>query len=148
MDLRRYAEGKKESIRSGLKKMGWKQWMVCLLLGVLMAVAAMPVSHDKKQMQTDLLSENDTAEAEKTQMEEKLEILLESVEGVGKVQVILMTDEKKNSQGFYGSGGMEVTGVLIAAQGGDDAVVVQNIQQAVMALFQVEAHKIKVMKMK
>ena len=29
-----------------------------------------------------------------------------------------------------------------------DPVTVQNIQQAVMALFQVDAHKIKIMKMK
>ena len=33
------------------------------------------------------------------------------------------------------------------AEGGDDPGVVQNITEAVMALFGVEAHKIKVMKM-
>ena len=42
----------------------------------------------------------------------------------------------------------EVRGVLVVAQGGDNPVVVQQIQEAVMALFRVEAHKIKVMKMK
>ena len=41
-----------------------------------------------------------------------------------------------------------MTGVLVCAQGGGDPVVVQNIQEAVMALFQVDAHKIKIMKMK
>ena len=40
-----------------------------------------------------------------------------------------------------------ITGVLIAAQGADDPVTVREIQQAVMALFQVEAHRIKVIKM-
>lgn len=42
----------------------------------------------------------------------------------------------------------EIRGVLVVAQGGDDPVLVQQIQEAVMALFHVEAHKIKVMKMK
>ena len=41
-----------------------------------------------------------------------------------------------------------VRGVLVVAEGGDNPVVVQEIQEAVMALFHVEAHKIKVMKMK
>lgn len=40
-----------------------------------------------------------------------------------------------------------IEGVLVLAQGGDNAVVVKNITDAVMALFGLEAHKIKVMKM-
>jgi stage III sporulation protein AG len=42
----------------------------------------------------------------------------------------------------------EIRGVLVIAEGGDDPVIVQQIQEAVMALFHVEAHKIKVLKMK
>lgn len=42
----------------------------------------------------------------------------------------------------------EIRGVLVVAQGGDDPVIVRQIQEAVMALFHVEAHNIKVMKMK
>ena len=42
----------------------------------------------------------------------------------------------------------ESRGVLVVAEGGADPVVVQQIQEAAMALFHVEAHKIKVMKMK
>jgi stage III sporulation protein AG len=37
--------------------------------------------------------------------------------------------------------------VLVAAQGADRPVIVQKIKEAVMALFQLEAHKIKIMKM-
>ena len=40
----------------------------------------------------------------------------------------------------------EVEGVVVIAEGGDDAVVVKNITEAVQALFGVEAHKIKIMK--
>ena len=81
----------------------------------------------------------------KTDLEMKLEDLLKNVEGVGNVKVMLMTE---SGQGLYGSGGNEVTGVLVAAQGAGSAVTVQNIQQAIMALFQIDAHKIRVMKMK
>lgn len=42
----------------------------------------------------------------------------------------------------------EIRGVIVVAGGGDVPVVVQQIQEAVQALFHVEAHKIKVMKMK
>ena len=41
----------------------------------------------------------------------------------------------------------EIAGVLVVAQGADNPVTVSEITDAVMALFGVEAHKIKVMKM-
>lgn len=41
----------------------------------------------------------------------------------------------------------QIEGVLVLAEGGDNAVVIKNITDAVMALFNLEAHKIKVMKM-
>lgn len=111
-------------------------------------MAAMPVSHDEKEQ--GLL--NDTAEEENgsrqaISLEERLEAVLSASEGVGEVRVMLMTGNGENSE-FYGTEDTEVTGVLIAAQGADDPVTVRNIQQAVMALFQIEAHKIKIMKMK
>ncbi len=40
----------------------------------------------------------------------------------------------------------EIAGVLVVADGGDNAVVVKNITDAIRALFGVEAHKIKIMK--
>lgn len=41
----------------------------------------------------------------------------------------------------------QIEGVLVVAEGGGDSVVVKNISDAVLALFPVEAHKIKVVKM-
>ena len=41
-----------------------------------------------------------------------------------------------------------VRGVLVVAQGADDPQVVAEIKEAAMALFHLEAHKIKVMKRK
>ena len=40
----------------------------------------------------------------------------------------------------------EIEGVVVIADGGGNAVVAQNITEAVQALFGVEAHKIKIMK--
>ena len=115
-----------------------------MLIGVLLAVAAMPVS--SKQQKKNTAGEQ-SEDMQKSVLEEKLEAFLENTEGVGKVQVILMTDEKKDRQSFYNSETIQVTGVLISAEGGNP-VVVQNIQEAVMALFQVDAHRIRIMKMK
>lgn len=41
----------------------------------------------------------------------------------------------------------KVEGILIVASGGDNQKVKQNISEAILALFQVEAHRIKIVKM-
>lgn len=40
-----------------------------------------------------------------------------------------------------------IEGILVVAQGGDNTAVKQNISEAVLALFPVEAHRIKIVKM-
>lgn len=121
-----------------------------LLLGLLLAVAAMPASRKTGENTPPVLTGSGESEdtVSKTELEKKLESLLSGSEGVGEVRVMLMTGNKKDTSGFYSSDETEVTGVLITAQGAENPVTVQNIQQAVMALFQIEAHKIKIMKMK
>jgi stage III sporulation protein AG len=115
-------------------------------------VTALPVSKpdneaDAVQKESSAASSGLTGDSvEKSSLEERLEQLLCEVQGVGDVQVMLMTEEEGG--GFSSSENLKVTGVLIAAQGADNPVTVQNIKEAVMALFQVEAHKIKIMKMK
>lgn len=130
--------------------------MILLLLGLLLMVIALPVS-DKKintsqntVLQNGIFAGGDSNEtdAERSVLEGKLEDLLSQVEGVGKVRVVLMTGEAEDGKSFYSSGKEKVTGVLIAAQGADNSVVSRNIVEGVMALFQIEAHKIKIVKMK
>ena len=41
----------------------------------------------------------------------------------------------------------QIEGVLVVAQGGGNARVNSDISEAIMALFDIEAHKIKVMKL-
>ena len=141
MGVKGSADSEKISIRSWIRAMGWKEWGIVLLLGILLLVAGLPV--------TQKSSKNaNTQVSEKTRLESRLEELLSNVEGVGEVEVIIMTGDEGNTDGFSISSKNEVTGVLVAAQGAGSAVTVQNIQQAIMALFQIDAHKIRVMKMK
>ena len=108
-------------------------------------VIALPVSKGNSDTAGEKhLTASHTTQEQKSELEEKLENLLENAEGVGKVKVMLMED---GGQGVYSAGETEVTGVLIVAEGADNAVTVQKIQQAVMALFQIDAHNIRIMKM-
>lgn len=147
MSLWESGESGKESIRSWLQKMGKKQWTVLLLLGLLLAVIALPVSNEGGKKETESFLTEEPLGEEGESLENKLEELLSQVEGVGRTRVLLMTGQEQKDAGFGERGETKVTGVLIAAQGADNSVTVQKIQQAVMALFQIEAHKIKVMKM-
>ena len=141
MGVKGSADSEKISTRSWILAMGWKEWGIVLLLGILLLVAGLPVTQKSNKS-------INTQAAEKTRLESRLEELLSNVEGVGKVEVIIMTGEERNTDSFSISSKNEVTGVLVAAQGAGSAVTVQNIQQAIMALFQIDAHKIRVMKMK
>ena len=131
----------KERLKSGLLNIDRQQWVVLLLLGLLLAVAALPVSHERQTKKT--VAEEGTAE--KTELEKKLEQFLSHVEGVGKTEVVLMTEEGGS---FGNEETIKVTGALVSAEGGENPATVQKIQDAVQALFQIEAHKIKIMKRK
>lgn len=109
-------------------------------------VIAIPTSRDNnRKTSADIFESTENVQEMKTELETKLENLLHNIEGVGQVQVMLMTE---NRQGIYAASGTEVTGVLIVAEGADNSVTVRKIQEAVMALFQIDAHKIRIMKMK
>ena len=138
-----------ETARSGLKKINRTQWITLFLVGLLLGVIAVPT---EKKTESDNRVGNTAREETQEQgnasaLEQRLQQVLSGVEGVGKVQVMLMTGNEKSTFGFGNDNSELITGVLIAAQGADDPVTVREIQQAVMALFQVEAHRIKVIKM-
>lgn len=107
-------------------------------------------------------------------LETELEELLSTMSGAGQVKVMITlkndgekvldknisTDEDSyvsstvvyqyaDEEGPYITSSIlpEVEGVVVVAEGGDDAVVCTNILNAVMSLFPVEAHKITIVKM-
>ena len=109
-------------------------------------------------------------------MEERLERILSQIDGAGQVQVMITwksdgekvveKDRKSNEENVsettvYNSGSStsgvqepyvskelspQAQGVIVIAPGGDDAVVVKNITEAVQALFEIDTHKIRIMK--
>ena len=107
-------------------------------------------------------------------LEKQLEALLESMDGVGSVRVMLTlsddglahldkdvkTQEKSREETtvIYDSGDgkvpyviqkerPKVKGVVVVAQGGDRPGVITQITDAIQSLFDLEAHKVKVVKM-
>ncbi len=141
-----------------LKSFSKQQWLVLILLGLLLVVIAMPVAKNSEDGTKDTGASSVFAVDTETptqvissELEQQLGEMLSQVEGVGQVQVMLYQKSSTNSlvsmTSFDANSGGEIGGVLIVAEGADNPVTVQKIQEAVMALFQVEAHKIKVMKM-
>ena len=144
--------------------------VVILLFGLVLMIAALPVKEKKEQAGKEEVQERETMISDadwQEKMEKRLTQVLEKVEGVGDTEVFLTCSgtekkvvEKDETESVYEKDARgnqspyvvqeqypQVTGVLVAAKGGDNPVVVQNIREAVEALFQVEPHKIKVMKM-
>lgn len=164
-----------------------EQLLILLLLGILLIVIAIPTEKENGETaETEEMSEEVKDVSAVTQMETQLELVLQDVQGVGKVSVMITlaeTSEKivekdaetsvqtssgegtgnqtstdrKESSVYSGKNGEEipyvvkeispkVQGVLVVAEGGDNAVVVEEISEAVQALFGIDPHKIKVMK--
>lgn len=97
----------------------WKnKWIAMLLIGILLVIVAMP---------TKTYTENEERYALEEEM--RLKQVLEKMEGVG-VSNVMITEE----------------GIVIIADGADNGVVAKNIINVVQALFDVDSHKIKVMK--
>lgn len=124
-----------------------QKWAVLLLVGLILAVCALPVEKKEKQsVSSSVYSFSEQKEeAGLTETEAKLKRLLESISGVGRVEVMIYASSPSFSS-LEESG--KVTGVLVVAQGADNPQTVLKIQEAVMSLFQIDAHKMKVMKMK
>lgn len=93
-------------------------------MGILLVVMAIPTSPSEKSEEEYALEE-----------EMRLKNILEKMEGTGEVKVMLTYKDRT-----------EVEGVAIIAEGAENSVVVKNITDVVQALFDVDSHKIKVMK--
>lgn len=108
------------------------QWMILLLVGILLVVIAIPTSNDKESN-----VQSDGEEWSATEMEERLEGILEQMQGVGDVHVMITYQDDA-----------QVEGVVVVADGAGSAVIVQKITEVVRALFAVDSHKIMVIQSK
>ncbi len=80
------------------------------------------------------------------EVENRVREILEGVEGVGELDVMVATTAK--SSGYIPGEEMrpELTGIIISADGGGNAVIKAEITGAMEALFGLPTHKIRVMK--
>ena len=195
-----------ERLKTWKKKLTKENMAIMALLGILLMVIAIPVKKTETQKDQTAAPENkstasgtqETEEEDNTggyagELEERLESLLASMEGVGNVKVMVIldssreqvvekdipstmdttkeTDSTGGSRDVINSRQEETTvyvtdsagnktpyvskirepsieGVAVVAQGGGNAVIQKNITEVIQALFGIEAHKIKVVKMK
>lgn len=195
-----------ERLKTWKKKLTKENMAIMALLGILLMVIAIPVKKTETQEDQTAAPENqsaasgtqETGEEENAggyagELEERLESLLASMEGVGNVKVMVTldssreqvvekdipstmdttkeTDSTGGSRDVINSRQEETTvyvtdsagnktpyvskirepsieGVTVVAQGGGNAVIQKNITEVIQALFGIEAHKIKVVKMK
>lgn len=195
-----------DRLASWKKKLTKENMAILALLGILLMVIALPVKKTENAGDETGLSDTGsdtmkTSETEKgdgdgsytQEVENRLEALLSSMDGVGEVKVMVTlsssmeqmvekdvpysmdttkeTDSAGGSRDVVNSKQEETTvyvtdqagnktpyisktlepaieGVTVVAQGGGNAVVQKNITDVIQALFGVEAHKIKVVKMK
>ena len=126
-----------------LKNLRKDQLLILLLTGILLMVIAVPAGKKKENMSS---ASNDNTE--------------KSVNGTSagtfsktskKENTVYRTDSESNSQGSgspYVSKELspKIEGVVVIADGGENAVVKENISSAVQALFDIEPHKIRIMK--
>lgn len=108
-----------------------------LLFGLLLLIIAVPTGSDKNEKETENVSKNSAL------LEKQLEDALMQIEGIGDVDATIMLEPFADEHTSP-----EIRGILVVASSGDDPVETLKIQQTVMTLFQIDAHKIKVMKMK
>lgn len=186
---------------SRLKKIKKDHLLIAALIGVLLIVIVIPVNDTKEPLQVKENTEKDNEDAYYTTtyndtyregLERQLKKILESIDGVGKVEVMITlkdtgesivekdttkseeSTQEEDAQGTSRNNRVystqeetvyiqndsssntpfvarevnpKIEGVLVVANGGQDATVVKNISDAVLALFSIEAHKIKVVKM-
>ena len=195
-----------DRLASWKKKLTKENMAILALLGILLMVIALPVKKTENAGDETGLSDTGsdtmkTSETEKDdgdgsytqEVENRLEALLSSMDGVGEVKVMVTlsssveqvvekdvpysmdttkeTDSAGGSRDVVNSKQEETTvyvtdqagnktpyisktlepaieGGTVVAQGGGNAVVQNNIRDVIQALFGVEAHKIKVVKMK
>lgn len=101
-----------------------KYLFITLLCGILLLVIAIPTKEPS-------VKENEQG----TEIEIRLANVLKEMKGVGHVRVMITYQSMD-----------EVEGIVVVAEGGDNAIVIRNITEVVQALFDVDSHKIKVIK--
>lgn len=148
-----------KKVLNSFRSLTMKEKMIILVAaGVLILLIFLPDGSKGKQT-----TETDTTTAAESSynnfsylqeytdyLENRLLAVLRNVEGIGEMEVMItlksseeQIEEKNETKKTIMP---EIEGVVIACTGGDSAVIVEEITEAVQALFPVQSHKIKILK--
>lgn len=131
-----------------------ENFLVLILLGVLVLVIAWPM--EKKEYTEQEGAQSSTYFSERQSaggleyvagLEQSLEALLCSMEGVGENKVMITVKTTQDNAYLTTGRMMEIEGVVVCAKGAGNGKVAKNISEVIQALFGIEAHKIKIVKM-
>lgn len=130
-----------------------------LIIAVVVGIAIMLFSKNSSLKKTEVSSasnrlslwdfeESTDSETNKyvEYVSNNIKICLEKMEGVGNVEVFL--NIKTDTDSYMGNDSFSVEGIMVVAEGADNPIVVKDIMEACEALFSLEAHKIKIVRMK
>ena len=142
-----------------LQDIGLPKLLLLVVAGVALLVLSLPSSYwgggDNTSGQGSRQSSSGKTDASVTAMEiyadkkeKQLEKILEKVEGIGQAEVMITLDSAEETNRLLeNTRTQKVEGVLVVAEGAGNAQTDAEIIRAVQALFSLESHKIKVMKM-
>lgn len=87
-----------EKYKKIMGRMDRQKWVVCILLGVLLMVIAIPVDtkENKEEKEEEEQAQEGVADYERT-MEDRVEDILSQVEGVGEVKVMITLEDEGES---------------------------------------------------
>lgn len=116
-----------------LKEIGYGKLALLFVIGALLLMISLPQKN--RAVFSDAAQDNPY----ETELESRLKATLSHLEGAGEVEVMITVKEG-------GSFKEEIAGVVVMADGAENVQVKTQIYEAVEALFEVPAHKIKVLK--
>lgn len=133
-----------------------KYLIIVMVIGVTLMLINKTTALEKTSISTSensvaeigdfLYSESDTEMDYINYTSEKIKHCLEQMQGVGAVEVFITVE---GSTGTYSKSEFpKVSGIMIVAAGAGNPVVVKDITEACEALFSLDAHKIKVVRMR
>lgn len=141
-------EWKRGTLRS-LLKLNKEKLIFLFCSGLLLFVLALPGEKtvDSEPLEISTVNKKeDTEKSQEEELEQRVQHILQGVEGVGEADVMVSLSSEKSVSMFEEEPVREVLGIIISADGGGSSVVKAEISEAMEALFGLPSHKIKVLK--
>ena len=141
-------EWKRGTLRS-LLKLNKEKLIFLFCSGLLLFVLALPGEKTEESEPVEISTVNkkeDTEKSQEEELEQRVQHILQGVEGVGEADVMVSLSSEKSVSMFEEEPVREVLGIIISADGGGSSVVKAEISEAMEALFGLPSHKIKVLK--